>query len=307
MNISMNNKMNGILIKSLRAAPAFIFAFLILLLPVLAAEASGSGAGRTASGGGGGSAAGPGDSTVLSFYIEDNALLLTVEQQFRLEEQAKDMSERYGCEVRVITVADMRSYGYNDIEGLSYYFYDGYDIGYGPDRSCLLLILSMAGRDYDLRAWGYGTTAFTYYGIDTLLDSHVLPLLGKNDFYAAFSAYLNTADEYLQMAATGKPFDRGTDPAVLRRTFFGKLAVTVILPLLIALVVCMIWRNQMKTAKIARMADNYIPDGGFRLTGHGDIYLYRTVTRTKVQQASSSSIGRAGAGSGGSSGRSGKF
>ena len=67
------------------------------------------------------------------------------------------------------------------------------------------------------------------------------------------------------------------------------LVVLAVVAFLIALLICLAWRSKMKTAKIARSADNYIPDGGFKLTGHGDIFLYRTVTRTKIEKASSSS------------------
>ena len=68
-----------------------------------------------------------------------------------------------------------------------------------------------------------------------------------------------------------------------------RIAVTIILPLIIAFIICMIWRSKMKTAKIARFADNYIPAGGFRLTGQGDIFMYRTVSRTRIQKSSSTS------------------
>jgi len=61
----------------------------------------------------------------------------------------------------------------------------------------------------------------------------------------------------------------------------------------------------MKTARIATTACNYIPPGGFQLTGSEDTFLYQTVTRTKVQ--SSSSSGGTSVDSKGFSGRSGKF
>ena len=75
-----------------------------------------------------------------------------------------------------------------------------------------------------------------------------------------------------------------------------QLAITILVPLVIAFLVCTLWRSKMKTAKIARTATNYIPEGGFRLTGHGDVFLYRTTTRTKIQSSSSSSSIRPGGG-----------
>ena len=71
------------------------------------------------------------------------------------------------------------------------------------------------------------------------------------------------------------------DPVIL-------VCILILLPLAIAFGICMFWRSKMKTAKIARQADNYIPAGGFNLTRSSDIFLYRTTTRTKIQSSSSS-------------------
>ena len=242
-------------------------------------------------------------------YVEDAAEILTEMHADELGGRAEAISDKYGCEVRILTVGDMRDYGHTDIESLSYAVYGQYNLGYGPDKSCLLLVLSMYDRDYDLRAWGYATEAFTYYGIDTLLDRHVLPLLKDDKYYKAFSNYLAKAEEYLKMARDGAPFDRGNDPSAKMSALIMKLCVTILLPILISLSICMFWRFQMKTARVARTAFNYIPAGGFNLYRRDDIFLYRTVTRRKIESGSSSSGGGGGAraGSGGSSGRSGKF
>ena len=78
------------------------------------------------------------------------------------------------------------------------------------------------------------------------------------------------------------------------------LAIIVVVPLLIALIVCTIMKSKMKTARIARTADNYIPQGGFNLVEQTDVFLYRTTTRQRIEQNTSSSSG--GGGSGGSGG-----
>ncbi|MDR0490798.1 MAG: hypothetical protein LBH28_06100 [Oscillospiraceae bacterium] len=81
-----------------------------------------------------------------------------------------------------------------------------------------------------------------------------------------------------------------------------KLAIVILIPILIALLICSGWKRKMKTAVIARSADNYIPNDGFKLTEKGDQFLYRTTTRTKIERQSSSSGGRSGPSSSGRSG-----
>ena len=244
-------------------------------------------------------------------FVADIADLLSNQQWNTLERRAESLSSTYRCDVRIVIVENMWEFGYYDIEDFSYYLYSEYSFGYGYGRDCVLLVLSMDDRDYDLRVEGNRAhEAFTLYGIDDLLDSYVLPELGNNNYYQAFVKYLDRAEVYFQMEQDGRPFDSNSDPAR------GSPSIVFILvaSLLPAFLICTMWKNQMKTARIARTASNYIPAGGFRLSGQGDIYLYRTTSRTRIQQSSSSSSssGRAssrGSSSSGSSssGRSGKF
>ena len=69
------------------------------------------------------------------------------------------------------------------------------------------------------------------------------------------------------------------------------MAVIIIASLLIALLVCSAFKSKMKTAKIAKTAENYIRQDGVRLTVRDDIFMYQTVTRKKIERSSSSSSG----------------
>lgn len=237
----------------------------------------------------------------LYYPVIDEAELLTNSQRNELIDRAEALLEKYNCEIVIVTVSDMEEYGFNDAFKFVTYIDDEFDFGYGNNRSYLILFLSMADRDYWLEPYGDAETVFTKHGIDTMLDKHILPLLKNNNFYDAFSVYLDKSEEYLIMARDGAPFDRDTDPAARTTDFLIKLAVTIIIPILIALVICSIWKRQMKTAVLAKTADNYIPPGGFNLTRQSDDFLYRTTTRRKIQSSSS------GSSFGGSRGRGGKF
>lgn len=240
-------------------------------------------------------------------YIHDEAAFLTREEQLELEERAAAMSEKYECEIRVITVANMAEYGFTDAELFSYHIYTEYNLGYGPGRDCVILLLSKYDRDYDFRVWGeHGKTVFTFYGIDNILDEHILPELRKDNYYAAFTAYLDRAELYFEMAADGTPFDKDTNPDTDNHTLI-RIFIVIFVPTFVAGMVCTIWKNQMAPVKIAKKADNYIPDSGFVLSAKEDQFLYRTTIRTKIESSSGGSSGGASSGSGGSSGRSGKY
>lgn len=247
------------------------------------------------------------DLGVQKSYIMDTAGLLTDEQQQILEVRAKELSNTYGCDVRLVTLNDIGSFGYNVIEYFAYDTYLEYDFGYGEGKDCVLLVLSTADREYDFRVWGdYAQRVFTLYGIDNILDKHILVELQNNDYYAAFTKYFDRSELYFKMESKGKAFDSMTNPA----TKATIMIVTIILALLLALIICNVWKRQMKTANIAKTATNYIPEGGFKLTGQSDVFTYRTVSRVKIETSSSSSSSSSHAssgGSGGSSGRSGHY
>ncbi len=235
--------------------------------------------------------------------VTDYALLLTEEEQDALNEKALEIIEQYQCEVAVVTVNSLDG---KDAFTFAKSLYTEYGFGKGSEQSGLLLLLSMEDRDYALIAYGYGNTAFTDYGKDVLLDKHVKPLLGKDKYYEAFSTYLNKSAEYLAMARSGAPFDTDTDPAYGKLPLPMKLGITLLLPIIIAGVICLTWKSKMKSAIAAKDADRYIPSDGLRLTGQEDQFLFRTETRRRIESRSSRGGGTS-TGSDGFSGRSGKF
>ena len=268
--------------------------------------------------------------------VTDAAGLLTDTERGELNDRAEELAEQYQCAVYIVTLEDMEDMGGSDAYDLATAVYTEYDLGYGEEKSGLLLLLSMAERDYALIAYGYGNTAFTDYGKDVLLDEDVLPLLGEDAYYEGFSAYLDTAGEYLSLARDGKPFDveptpnynetegrsetgnhpqtdysykKTPSPKYDEGEFAIRLGAVILLPLLLAGGICLYWKRQMNTAVSARTADRYIPSDGFRLTGQQDTFLYRTETRRRIENHSSGGghSGGTSVRSGGFSGRSGKF
>jgi len=232
--------------------------------------------------------------------VEDLAGILTREQRDALQARAEAISARHRCDVIIVTLGEMI-----DDDGAyewARYIYTAFGYGYGSDRSGVLFFLSMAERDFALVAYGYGHTAFTDYGKDVMLDDHILPLLRENKYYEAFSAYLDVADDFLAMARDGTPFDRDSSGSLV-----VKLAITILVPLLVALIICSMWKKQMKTAVAARAAANYIPPGGFNITGQKDMFMYKTTDRKKIETQQSKSGGGTTVDSKGFSGRSGKF
>lgn len=230
-------------------------------------------------------------------YVTDAAGILSEQEARNLNDTATRIAERYGCAVYIVTLQDYRSYNNEGVEQCTQELYHNFELGYGENRDGLILLMSMAERDYDL--WGYGpfaVYAFTDYGLDRLEQSF-LPYFRQNDWYGGFSAYLRGAESLLAKADQG-------EPEAYRMPIAAKAAIALAPSSLIGFLVCAIFKGQMKTAKEKDTAEDYVVSGSARLRVREDLFINRTRTVHVIEQ-------RGGGGArpsvGGTSHHSGKF
>ncbi len=229
--------------------------------------------------------------------VTDAAGLLTDEQWKTLNDRAQALTEKYGIAVRIITVDSIGSY---NIEDFAEAVFDEYHLGYGPQNSCIMLLMSMEYRDYDIFAHGYGNEAFTDYGKEKL-DGYFLPKFKNNDWYGGFTGFLDGCDEYLRLAAAGTPVDRGS------MSRGAKTVIHLVIAFIPALIVALILKGKMKTVAKQRSAAAYTGMDQLDLRFKEDRFLHRSQTRTRIQTESSRSGGGTSVNSHGSSHHSGKF
>ena len=241
------------------------------------------------------------------FYVIDLYGLLTESEASSLSAMAEDVSQRYGCSVHIGIIGDMRSYGHYSIESCAEDFFDSLGLGVGDEHTGILLLLSMAGRDYDIDAHGsFAHYAFTDYGKTTVSD-RFLDDFRVGDWYGGFSDYIRRCGELLALAEAGEP----VDVPVPEPNTVGGVAVTAVLSLLIAFLVCGLLSASMKSAKLASDADQYMIPGGAVITYRDDRFTHVTTTRTRIERSDdrghSGGHGGTSISSGGHSHSSGKF
>ena len=238
-------------------------------------------------------------------FVCDAALLLTDEEWLALEQHAEALSKQYQCAVYGITVDDYRDYGSGSIYDVAKSIYLEYDLGWGEEKSGVLLMLSMYDRDYTLIAYGYGNTAFTDYGKD-YLSEQFLDNFSEDDWAGGCEDYLATCGNMLKMARAGKPLDIGS-----RIKTWHLVAISLLLGFAIAYAVCGAWRRSCrKKTAVSAGAGGYLAPGGMNITLRDDLYSHTTQTRTKIERSSNSTTGSSGGTTvdrQGFSGKSGKF
>ena len=239
--------------------------------------------------------------------LTDSAELLTTEEADALRQKLQTVSDKYGCDVVVLTV---NSLGNKSPTAYADDFFD-YN-GYGRNSSAdgILFMLSMEDRDWAISTCGRCIDAFTDNGQEYMIGK-MKSDLKLNRFAAALDTYADTCDELLELYENGKPYDHP------QSTFYKIMHVTVPVGILLALAIGFLLAGvplgTMKAAinnvKWQKNASDYSRQGSMQVQQSFDQFLYTNTTRVKVESSSSSGGGSSthtsssGRSHGGSSGK----
>ena len=233
--------------------------------------------------------------------IYDTEGLLSEMEYMVFENMAQEISRERQCAVYFVSVEDYREYGDGDIFNVARQIYLNENFGMGEGKDGVMLILSMADRDYSLIVHGFGETALTDYGREYICE-HFLDDFADNDWYGGVQDYLMYTDDLLAQAREGKIYDR------YNWITGGVLWISsLILGVVISLIVCLIQRAMMRK-KVSQQTNalDYV-HGDVRITRKRDVYSHTTEVRRKIEKKDSDSSGSHSHSSDGFSGTSGKF
>ena len=182
----------------------------------------------------------------LPYYVSDVAEILSDGQRQDLESTAEKISSQYGCGVYIVTLDDYREYdSKSDMFSFAQDFYRSYQLGIGDSKSGILLLLSMADRDYSLVTYGSKAHyAFTDYG-QRVIASEFLDDFRENEWYEGFSDYLSCCGDLLNRADRGEPLDVVYNEHSRMNSGLS-LAVIIGVPLLISFFACEMMKRQTK-------------------------------------------------------------
>ncbi len=236
-------------------------------------------------------------------YVIDEARLLTPEQRLELNAYADAITETYGMGIYIMAVDDFHNYGEEPMifDVLWNYYHDN-ALGYGEDRQGMILMLSLAERDFATFFYGKDTEyAFNGFGQEKL-EHYFLDNFGEDDWYGGFLDFLTASEDFMEMAAAGEP---------VRDNPWHLSLVFVLIALFISFVITRLLWMKMSNVAAPKGARRYQTPEGLILDQKTDHFLNQTIKRRKIETSDSDSSksrssSRAHTGGGGS-GRSGKF
>ena len=191
----------------------------------------------------------PVQGSVTMQYVFDVADLLPYEKWENLEARAEAISQKQDCGVYFALVDDYTEYGNGSVFEVTYQLYHGSELGMGSGRDGIIVLLSMAERDYAMFVYGeYAEYAFDEYGQEKL-EEKFLGFFEYDDWYGGISHYLDACDEFLTKADEGDP---------VRPSYWENILLVTGLSCLVSGAVCFWLLRSMKTVRAKDKADTYV-------------------------------------------------
>ena len=227
-----------------------------------------------------------------SHKVVDDACILSDSEEAALEAKINEVIEKYDYSYDIVIHTTNRTFD-KDIEAYSDDYYDYNDYGYDSQKSGIIFVVDMGDRWWHMGTTGKAITVFTDYGLEKI-DDKVIGYLSDGNYYKCFYKFVELADDYInQYESTGEAYDvhrsSGSSSSAQERTTEEKIEVLFIscfIGLIVALIVCLVLKAQLKSAKMQTNAGQYIRTGSFRVTNAREYFLYKNVTRTKIDRDS---------------------
>ena len=225
----------------------------------------------------------------LYYRMNDSAGVLTEDEDNELEDALEELSLRQSFDVVIATIESLESVDYTSMEEYADDLYDFCQFGYGADRDGVLLLVSVGDRKWHISTCGYGITAFTDAGIQ-YLGEQMTPDMADGDYAAAFRAFVQWSDAYIDAARTGRPYDVKNLPREPLSLMYLFLALGI--GLVLAWVVVGVMKSRLRSVAFQENAASYVREGSMNLTNSRELFLYRDVHRTeRVKEKDSDSSG----------------
>ena len=180
----------------------------------------------------------------------------------------------------VVAIVD----GYDGLGAQAYaddfFDYNGY--GYGTDRDGSILLIGQNESQRAISTSGYGITAFTDAGI-SYIGSQIVSDLDTGYYYDAIDQYITLCEEFIVKAENGDPFDTDDLPKEGFK-FFKNLLISLAVGFVIAFIVTMIMKSQLKSVRSQSAAADYMRSGSLNIHDSRDMFLYKKVTKVKKEE-----------------------
>lgn len=203
-------------------------------------------------------------------------------------ESLNELSQKYSTPVYVAVTSEF----FGDITSCADRFYAEHNL----EKNGILLYIDPIKREYSIYVHNNAQKLFNGDALDYIEDS-ILPPLKNSDYSKAIYEFEDAVETVLELYQSGENYRNPFNASLT-------LIICLIIGFIIGLISVLIMKGKMKSVFFRDSAREYTVNGSFKLSNSRDIFLYRTVIRTKRETESKS---RSSSSGGSFSSRSGKF
>lgn len=216
--------------------------------------------------------------------LVDRAGVLSMEERIKLNSKIDVASYARNADIAILTLKNETTE--NDILSYAKKFYTDNNFGIGSNKDGILFVIDYGTDAWTLYTSGKAVYAFPDDGQDILINDF-LPLLKEGKANEGLSRYIADADRMLSNYESGKNYDEGL--VVKKKEFQTLLKDSVYPALFFSLILCIFLTAQLKTVKPERKANNYAIRDSFYLSDAQDLFLYKTLSKSRRTSSSSGS------------------
>ncbi|MBR3094277.1 MAG: TPM domain-containing protein [Clostridia bacterium] len=255
--------------------------------------------------------------------LVDDADLLSPDEEAALLPLLEEKSAAVGADIAVVTVNDTDG---QDVENFAYDYYDYNGYGQGEENDGVLLLISMAERDYWIVTTGYCIEAITDYGLEKI-QNDFLPSLSYGNYIDAFRTFAADCETLIAAARQGNVYDLYHSEDDPENTYGGyyndasnyydgesylpqnyhpfnvgaNALLALVIGFVLALITVLSMKGKLQTVRRRYEASNYVVPGSLALRANDDRFLYSTVSQTAIPQHTEDHSSHGGGFSGGGS------
>ncbi|NLC32969.1 MAG: hypothetical protein GX781_06690 [Clostridiales bacterium] len=227
-------------------------------------------------------------------HVVDQTDTFSKQEIASLEKKMQSIYDTYDFDTVIVTTDNSRG---QTAQMYAADFYDEFR-SYSDYPNGLIFSFNFDIGEYYEATRGLGIKIFSEQGEDAL-DSLLRPYLTDRNYYGAMTSYLSYIEN--RLSSFSQVNDDGTVtlgttqklPSITESISrsFSYLPIMFVIGIIVGTAAAFIMKSRLQIAKPQSAAHQYSKPGSLSLRNSSDMYLYQTVTRTRIQENKSSGGG----------------
>ncbi len=217
--------------------------------------------------------------------LYDEYGVLSEDEYYTVLDALNTVSDEFQVDTSIAVINSMEADGYYDITAYADDLFDYYGYGTGENKDGILFVIAMEERKWAISTHGLAIRYVTDWG-NEYLQEQFLSYLSDGDYESAFLAYAYGC-EYLFEEAVDDDDYGSYEPVslgVLLWITARYIPIALLLGFLLSMIPMGIMKAKLHTVKQESGAADYVDRDSLHITNMRDIFLYRTVNRTRRVQ-----------------------